>query len=352
MLIAIGLVHIALFAMLAMNLRHLRRSRSVSRADERSLPSLSVLIPARNEADNLSRLIPQLIEQKYDQIEVIVFDDGSEDATPDVLREMRDERIQIIRGEEVPEGWVGKVHALYRCTRQARGNLYLFLDADVVLGDDEALQRLVVRHQNLPASSVMTGLTQLQGHGLLLVSLVTNAILTTLPWPLLRHMPIRLGALNGQCWAIRSDLYHLHEPHRALPGEVLEDVRIGGYLAARGVASRLVDARDEVHVPMYASFGAAWRGFRKNAYLLMGGHPVPFLLFLLLFSATFVVGPLLSPVFLASLYVLKLLTDRIARMPWWVTLFAPISYVLAVLLQLDSATHHWLGRVEWKGRRV
>ena len=345
-------VHLVLLVTLLVNLRELIHSKP-SEASTAALPLLSVLIPARNEATNLGRLLPELLGQDYADFEVIVYDDDSSDGTDEVLAAHADPRLRVLRGDKVPAGWVGKVHALYRATRMARGKLYLFLDADVRLPTDRSLANLAARYQRLPGRAVLTGLTHLMGSGLLLVSLVPNAVLTTHPWPLLRRSRIPgLGALNGQCWMLTSALYHAFEPHRAFPDEVLEDVQIGRYLYQNGVIPHLVDVRDEVLVHMYGSFGDAWRGFRKNAYLLMGGHPLPFLFFGGLFFAALVAGPFVHPLFLGSIYLFKLVTDRVARMPGWVTLLAPVSILMALILQWDSAIHHWTNRVEWKGRRV
>ena len=352
MLIAAAAVHLTLLVLLAANLVYLRGPRA---AADRSadLPSMSVLIPARNEADNLRRLLPQLLEQEYPDLDIVIYDDGSEDETPDVLEGIDDARVKRLRGEGVPAGWIGKVHALYQATRKAEGDLYLFLDADASLSDRHALERLTTRLLALPEDSVLTGMTRLRGGGLLLVSLVPNAVLTTLPWPAVRRFRFRsLGALNGQCWLIRRRHYHQFEPHQAFPAEVLEDVQIGRYLLANGLVPRLVDVREEVRVDMYQSHAEAWRGFRKNAYLLMGGHPAPFFGTFILFLLVFIVAPLTHPGFLLSLYLLKTMTDRVARMPVWVTILTPVSYLAAVILQADSAFHHWTGRVAWKGRRV
>lgn len=347
----LGLVHVGLWAVLAGNLWFLhRRDR---RTPPATSPQLSILIPARNEADNLRRLLPSLLEQVYPAFEVIVYDDGSDDGTWEVLQAVDDDRLTAIRGEGPPPGWVGKVHALYRATRHASGDLYLFLDADAVLNDPQALQRLVERFAALPARSILSGFPRLRGHGALLVSLVPNTILVSLPWPLVRRTRTSaLGALNGQCWMIRADHYHRHEPHRAHPDDVLEDVQIGRHLKAEGLFPTLVDVQREVSVHMYAGFREAWRGFRKNAYLILGGTPLRFVALFVLFAAAFVLAPLAEPWLLLSIYGLKTVTDRRSGFPGWVSALAPLSYLLASVLQLDSARHHGRGDVIWKGRRV
>lgn len=341
----------ALFLLLFANLVYLRRQHRRPHAG--TAPRLSVLIPARNEEDNLRRLLPTLQEQDHPDFEVIVYDDGSEDDTWGVIASLAGGRIRGLRGEGPPPGWVGKVHALYQATRAATGDRYLFLDADAALTDAGALRRLADRFEALPAGSVLTGLTRLRGGGLPLVSLVPHVILTGLPWPLVR--PVRLGtlgALNGQCWLIEAATYHRLEPHAHLPAEVLEDVQIGRYLKRHGLTPVLADVQGEVIVYMYRDLADAWRGFRKNAYLILGGTPLSFLILLLYFILTYLLAPFCSLWFLLALYVLKGLTDRRAGFPLWVSLLAPLSFLLAAVLQLDSAVSHWTGRIAWKGRRV
>jgi hypothetical protein len=248
---------------------------------------------------------------------------------------------------------VGKVHALYQLTRHATGDRYLFLDADADVPDPEALQRVVERFEALPDDAVASGLPRYDGAALLLVSLVPSAILTGLPWPLVRRLRTSsLGALNGQCWLIDARTYHVHEPHAHVRHEVLEDVEIGRYLKREGMTPVLLDVRHEVTVYMYDSFAAAWRGFRKNAYLILGGSPVAFVLLYVFFALTWVLAPLLSPYFLLSVVGLKGVTDRLGRLPLPLTLLAPVSYLLGSALQADSAVHHWTNRVSWKGRRI
>ncbi len=355
MLLLVGL-HALFLGVLASNLLHLRRARAV-RADLDDLPTVSVLIPARNEAENLRRLLPTLLQQEYPQVEVLVYDDGSEDETWDVI-EAAGGRVRGIRGYGPPPGWIGKVHALHHLAQHATGEVYLFLDADAALKDADALRRLVERFVAVErgadaAGGVLTGLPHLRGGGQLLTSLVPFAMLTALPLTLVpRTNSSALASLNGQCWLIRADAYHRHEPHAALPSEVLEDIKIGRYLKAQGMSVALCDLQNEVEVWMYRNLGEAWVGFRKNAYLLQGGTPLRFVLAHTLFWIAFVLPPLVSPWFLLSLYALKAGTDTFGRFPLRIRLLAPFSLLLGGLLPLDSAVSHWTGRVRWKGRTV
>jgi glycosyltransferase involved in cell wall biosynthesis len=350
--LALGALYALMGVTLLANLWQLRRSRPREHSTQPE-PTLTILVPARNEAANLQRLLPTLLDQEYRHFEVIVYDDGSEDGTWEVLQRVRDPRLKAMRGSGPPAGWVGKVHALYRASLEATGELLLFLDADTALKDPRVLARLVGRFESLPPGSALTGLTHLRGGGGLLVSLVPFILLSQLPLALVPRTPFaRLSGLNGQCWMIARADYERWAPHRANRGEVLEDIRIGQFLKRRGVIPYMADLQDEVEVWMYANLGDAWVGFRKNVYPFMGETPWSFLGQHLLYVALFVVAPFVSPWFIACWYGLKAVADRFVRVPIAVTLAAPLTLGLGALLQLDSAVSHWTGRVRWKGRSV
>ncbi len=349
--ILLAFLYAGLLGVLLANVAYLRRNAGQPPTPDR--PRVSVLIPARNEEKNLKRLLPSLLEQGYPSFEVILYDDGSEDGTWEAAQSFSDKRLKIIRGSGPPPGWVGKVHALYQATREAGGDLYLFVDADARFEGPDALQRLVDKFTALPSGSVLTGLTRLQGEGMLLVSLVPFVILSWLPWPLAKRSRMEaLGALNGQCWMIPAEAYHRMEPHKRLPDAVLEDVMIGRLLMGNGLLPTLVDVQDEVSIFMYNSFKDAWNGFRKNAYLIMGGQVYTFVPLFVFYIVSFALAPFFSAWLLLALYILKRATDRIAGFPIWISLLAPVSFLLGAVLQLHSAVSHWTGRVTWKGRRV
>ena len=104
--------------------------------------TLSILIPARNEAGKIGRLLKNIVETHNVEthnyaslqiLEILVYDDQSDDGTDHEVLAMQalDPRIRLIRGGNLPEGWLGKNHACHRLGEEASGDWLLFLDADV-----------------------------------------------------------------------------------------------------------------------------------------------------------------------------------------------------------------------------
>src|SRR4030042_2220806 len=103
--------------------------------DDRELPLLSVLVPARNEESNIARCIESLIKQDYPNYEIIIIDDNSTDKTFAIAEEYANKlpNIKILKCPEKPPGWLGKSFALHYGVSKAQGKYFAFIDADVTL---------------------------------------------------------------------------------------------------------------------------------------------------------------------------------------------------------------------------
>ena len=97
-----------------------------------SEPMVSVLIPARNEELNIRECVVSVLSQDYDNYELLVLDDNSEDKTHDILISIMEEtkKLKVLRGAELPAGWAGKNWACHQLSEAANGELLLFIDAD------------------------------------------------------------------------------------------------------------------------------------------------------------------------------------------------------------------------------
>ncbi|UCH51820.1 MAG: glycosyltransferase, partial [Chloroflexota bacterium] len=116
---------------LILNVRSLRRPDINSRIPK-PVPLISVLIPARNEEENIENCLRSLRIQDYPNFEILVLDDNSEDHTAELVEAIaaKDSRIRLIKGAPLPEGWAGKPFACYQLAEKAKGSWLMFVDAD------------------------------------------------------------------------------------------------------------------------------------------------------------------------------------------------------------------------------
>ena len=326
------------------------RRRTRSSVD---LPSVSILVPARNEEHNLPRLLTSFLDQDHPDAEMIIYDDQSTDGTWEIIENANYERIRGIKGTELPQGWVGKTNGCYQLSLQAGGQVFLFIDADTAFQHPAALRHMCERFATRPPSTVLTGMTLLQGGGRSIVSMVGALIVGCIPWWMGRHVPAStMSGINGQCWMIMQSDYRKHEPHLFARKEVLEDVRIGRYLHSKGLIPILDDVTQDLTVHMYGNFSEAWAGFRKNTAEILGRSTTTSVLGLSFYVVMFVLAPFIHAPLVFSLLFMKFVADRVTRQPLGVTLLAPVSFLLVVGIGIDSIWHRSQGRIQWKGRII
>ncbi|MFY9739382.1 MAG: glycosyltransferase family 2 protein [Candidatus Cybelea sp.] len=148
------------FALRALDVVLRSRARIEPRELQSDLPSLSIIVPARNEGQNIARCVHSLLSTRHCDFEVIVVDDRSSDATRSIVDAIatRDPRLKAVDGEPLPDGWVGKPWALAQGAGIAGGAWLLFTDADT-------------EHEPLAATSVLQSALE-NGYGV--VSLLTD----------------------------------------------------------------------------------------------------------------------------------------------------------------------------------
>jgi cellulose synthase/poly-beta-1,6-N-acetylglucosamine synthase-like glycosyltransferase len=120
---------------LARGYRRLRRLADAEPVRAGPGPTVSIVVAARDEARGVGPALASLLAQDHPAVEIVFVDDRSTDATADLAEDVArtDARLQVVRVRELPEGWLGKNHALHAGALRARGEWILFTDADVVL---------------------------------------------------------------------------------------------------------------------------------------------------------------------------------------------------------------------------
>ncbi|MGD2017852.1 MAG: glycosyltransferase family 2 protein [Planctomycetota bacterium] len=246
-------------------LRHLR-------PDPQDLdgPATAVVVAARDEAERVEEALRSLLERSGPRTRLVVVDDRSTDATPEILARLEGEfeRLQVVRVDALPAGWLGKNHALARGA-EAAGDVdwLLFTDADVVFSPGAV--EACARHAAERGLDHLTGGPRIRARSLPLAGMVTAFGvlfgLFTQPWrapvPGARSA-VGIGALN----LVRRRAYEAAGGHEPLRLCVIDDLGLGRVMKAAGGRSEFVYASELVEVEWYPSTAAMMRGLVKNAY--------------------------------------------------------------------------------------
>jgi len=336
-------------------------------------PEVAVLIPARNEADNLPRCLESLRRQDYPGVfEVWVLDDDSTDATGVLAAEVAasDERFHYLRGAPLPEGWLGKHWACQQLAESASAEVLLFLDADTQLAPD-ALRRAV---------------SAFEVDRLDLLSLVPYEVMQTwgerliqpfFLWAMMAFYPLALAfrlrwpALTftiGQFMLIRRQTYFAIGGHAAFRDDVVDDMALGRRTVAAGYRWRLMDGGELIQCRMYHSWREAFHGFSKNLFGVFSYRVVPFLFVMGWLGWVFLqpwgviaahllgfsLGADLQKALLAILlsFILFGLAYLRLRIPLYLALFYPITIGINLSIGLYSLCLTLQGASTWRGRRL
>jgi chlorobactene glucosyltransferase len=278
---------------LVLNLRSLRTPRRGGRLPSPA-PFVSVLVPARDEEDNIRNCLESLQRQDYPNFEVLVLDDNSVDRTAPIVQEManQDKRIQLIVGEPLPEDWTGKPFACYQLAQRARGDWLLFVDADTVHAPEMlrgvmsiALRRKISLLSGFPRQ--ITGSLPQK----ITVPLIYFIIMGWAPlWWIHRSRATRPSVAIGQFLLFSRDEYWRIGGHKVVQSRILEDIWMGIEVSRHGGRHIAVDLSSMVSCNMYPTAGAMWNGLVRCIYSVAAISPL-LLLMLIPVAFIFYLGP-------------------------------------------------------------
>ncbi|MEM6449990.1 MAG: glycosyltransferase [Cyanobacteria bacterium P01_D01_bin.105] len=247
-----------------------------------SLPTVSVIIPAYNEAVNIQDCITAVLASKLtnpEDLQVLVADDGSTDATQTLAKALaaQDSRVQVIPVPPRPQDavWQGKNWACTQAVRQAIGDYWLFIDADV----------------RLAPNAIATAVAKAEQDSIDLLSLLPNVLCRCLAeWlvqPLMKSLLVlgfSFAEVNdpthpeqafaaGPFMLFRRAAYEAVGGHRAVAENLVEDVALAQLIKQRGYRLFYALELELVQVRMYQNWAALWEGWTKNYYLGTGRNP-------------------------------------------------------------------------------
>ena len=358
------------FTVVAVNMVTWHRPKGTLLSQQCPSPSVSVLIPARNEENNIKECIEQIYESTQQPLEVIVYNDNSTDNTSSILQslQIKHPTLRVIQGSPLPKGWTGKNHACHQLSKEARGNFFLFLDADTRLFPQGISALLEVANTpKLPSDfvSALPKQTSVSFAEKMLMPFLQLAFIAWLPLELVRRAPFAsMTAAIGQLVLIRQQTYHQIGGFESIKMELVDDMALAKRCKSLGYHVRFIDGWHIGSCRMYRSLTEIWAGFSKNVFIGLG-RSIPLwtsvtILHVVCFVLPFVVAPwhdlyegpesiwvwccVAMNMGIRILMALRFQPSMVS------VLCHPLASCLVIALFINSGIQTLFGQVRWKGR--
>jgi len=363
---ALTWLFLAQLALILWNQRELGRPLPRLWADD--APLVSVMVPARNEEATIERCLRSLLAQDYPNLEILVLDDGSTDATAAIVRAVGGSRVRLLRGAPLPPGWTGKNWACHQLSQAARGDLLCFVDSDTTLAASTvAAAAGVLEEEGAGLVSLLPRASRGSFAGGLLLPMVPYAMFALFPMAAVHRSPSSAVAVAfGPFLLLTREAYAAAGGHAARADSIVDDVEMSRAVKAAGYPVRLANGSDLVETRWYDDLGSIWRGFSKNAYGGVGYNPwmaaavvlvlMPVLLLPFFRVGLGVAGGDIPAVAVWQVLLLlsgRMLVSHLGRDPQWSTPLHPLMVAFWGLAlawsAMLSATHR---SVVWRDREV
>jgi len=323
---------------------------------------VSILIPARDEAENIIALLHSIKAQDYQNYEVIVLDDNSSDDTFELVEQFVNEnpKFAVVRGKELPTGWLGKNFACHQLSKLATGNYLLFLDADEEIKRG-LINSLIFRTENgdLSLLSIFTNQVMQSVGEKLTVPLMHFILINLLPLRLVRASDNpAFSAASGQCMFFKASNYHDFQWHERVKNKIVEDVEIMKLVKQEGFKTEALLANNLIYCRMYKNLNESINGFSKNLLAGFGSN----IIILLIYQLLVITWPIILIVNLdLSLLALPLTLVILSRL--MISLLSgqnvllnlvlhPVQMLFFLLISLISIKKHLFKNGTWKGRLI
>ncbi len=323
---------------------------------------VSVLIPARDEQEKLPALLESLQDQKYLNIEVIVYDDQSVDKTAEIIikTSKKDNRFKYLKGDDLPDGWLGKNHACHKLAQAAQGEYLLFLDADVLTGPELIGQSLsFLKQHNLSLLSIFPIQKLISFSERISVPVMNWILVSLLPMLLIRKSRwTSLSAANGQFMLFNAVDYKNNWFHMLLKNEKVEDIRIMQLMKKKRYRVHTLLGNKQISCRMYNTYKESVYGFSKNVVAYFGGSYIVTLGFVLITTFGWLPLVLSGQIELFIMYLSILILTRIfvsaasKQNPLLNVLLMPLQQLSFVLFVMQSIKNKLSGQYTWKNRPI
>lgn len=361
------IVWLLIYAYLLFATRWLPRFERFAPPAPASWPRLSVLVPACNEAEHIEAATRSLMQQDYPDLEIILINDRSSDETGTIINKLaaEDERIKAVHINQLPAGWLGKVHALHQGKQQATGDWLLVTDADIYYAVG-LLRKAVaysiyndIDHLTLLPDVLLDNFwleVAVSSFGLLFL-LTTRAIQVN---KVDSTAIIGIGAFN----LVKRETFDNTPGFEWLRLEVVDDLGVGYMINKAGGQTHFALAHQDLSLAWYDSLASMFRGLEKNLFGA-GAHyrwwvsAIQVSLLWALLAAPIMGLTSDSPLLItagvlvvAAQILFSLFCIRDKRSETWRLLFFPLGMFMLSLMMLWSAYHCLIsGGIDWRGTR-
>ena len=323
---------------------------------------VSVLIPVRNEEDNILILLESIHQQDYEYYEVIILDDDSTDNTYQICTEFaaKHPRFRVIKGKKLPYDWLGKNYACHQLAKQAKGDYFLFLDADEQVYN--GLLNSAVHRMHLFRLGLLSLFTNQQ-----MDTLGERSVVPIMHYILLNLLPLRLiylvknssvAAASGQFMLFDAEIYQQQQWHKQAKDRVVEDVEIMKMVKSAGYNGEALLANGMISCRMYKGYTDAVNGFSKN-FLAAFNYSV---MWLLVYLVVLIGGPMIVIMtlnfhlilFMTGLIVLTriMISLSASQNAWLNVLLHPVQMLNLMLIAFLAIQKYLTKTTVWKGRRI
>jgi glycosyltransferase involved in cell wall biosynthesis len=327
-------------------------------------PSITVIVPARNEAADIAATLNSLLAQDYPNLRIIAIDDRSTDHTAaiiDSIAARNADRLQALHVTELPPGWLGKTHAMALAARQASTDYLLFTDADVTFRSD-AIRRALGCAVTSNADHFITMPTTISKRwdeaailGCFHIISLWGARYWRISDSKSKRDAIGVGAFN----LLRRSAYLQIGGFEALRMEVVEDLSLGRRIKRAGLAQRVAFGRNLISLHWASGVGGIVNTMTKNLFSVFGFY-ISLALFGCLWCFAFCVAPAIGlffhpvriPAIVATAAVVWAyhLMARYTSVSTWAALFFPFSALVLIFALLRSMFLTLIqGGVVWRG---
>jgi len=240
-----------------------------------SHPRVSIIVPARNEEEDIEECLRELLSLDYDNYEVLVVDDRSTDRTGEIIQRVSTTseahgRLKVIRVSDLPPGWLGKAHAMWTAGEQAASDWLLFTDADVLFKPD-VLRRALAYAEAETADHVVVFprmIMKRPGERMMIAFFQTLFTFGHRPWKVADpdtkdHMGV--GAFN----MVRRSAYDAVGTYRALRMEVLDDMKLGKVIKNARFRQRNVFGEDLISIHWAQGAMGVVHNLTKNFFAVL-----------------------------------------------------------------------------------